>query len=412
MDDIDTIYLAAKKINPSITKTALFEDIDTMSIDHPLAAAILDILNTEYLCGFFEEGHYEKTSEKKEILSYKKSLLTAKIISKVFPKRISLKYSDSVLNCTKEKQVIEAAKNVNKNGYHILTETLSEDKISEFVLSLDELSFNNRKNNQSLSGKDLRLYQKYHSGSWWIDRMDKLASLDIAQTFAFDPVFLGIAQEALGVEPIHVQTNVWWSFPTIQKWMTRHQMQNRRMRKDRSQNAQLFHQDQEFVTFVKIFIYLKDVGPNNGPHVYVCQSANNYEENLPGYITSRRIPDEKIKKAFGADNIIPITGPAGQVSIVNTRGFHKGAPVVEGSRFILQLEYASSLYSTSIEPFSSFYLNTDSMNLKSKHPRVFMNYRECELKDLATEKVMSFKKPDITTRKRPNVIKRFVEYWI
>lgn len=409
MNDIDAIYLVAKKINPSITKAVLFEGIDTMSIDPPLAAAILDILNTEYLCGFFEEGHYEKTSAKKEILNYKKSLLTAKIISKVFPKRIALKYSNSILNHTKEQQVVEAAKNVNKNGYHILAEALPEDKVAELVLSFDELSFNNRKSNQSLLGKDLRLHQKDYSGSWWINRMDKLASLDIAQTLAFDPVFLGIAQEALGVEPIHVQTNVWWSFPAIQKWMTRHQIQNQRMRKDRSQNAQLFHQDQEFVTFVKIFIYLEEVSLDNGPHVYVCQSANNYEENLPGYITSRRISDEKIKKAFGADNIIPITGPAGQISVVNTRGFHKGAPVVEGRRLILQLEYASSLYSTSLKPFSSFYLNADSINLKSKHPRVFMNYREYNFEDLATEKVMPVKNSDV---KRPNFIKRFVEYWI
>ena len=137
-----------------------------------------------------------------------------------------------------------------------------------------------------------------------------------------------------------------------------------------SSNAQLFHQDQEFITFLKVFLYLSDVDENSGPHVYVRGSALDYEERLGVVEASRRFSDETITTAFGAERIASITGPKGQIVLANTRGFHKGSPVISGHRLILQIEYASSLYSSPIEPFDVSSLTRELLALRAVSPRI------------------------------------------
>ena len=47
----------------------------------------------------------------------------------------------------------------------------------------------------------------------------------------------------------------WWSFPSNEKI-----------------GPQLFHRDYESFNFVKLFVYLTDVGKENGPHEYIIRS--------------------------------------------------------------------------------------------------------------------------------------------
>ena len=49
---------------------------------------------------------------------------------------------------------------------------------------------------------------------------------------------------------------------------------------------------------------------------------------------------ETIKKNYPCDDIVTHTGKSGTIIFEDTRGYHKGLPVVEGERVLLQLEFA------------------------------------------------------------------------
>jgi len=143
----------------------------------------------------------------------------------------------------------------------------------------------------------------------------------------------------LGCAPVHVQTNLWFSFPTVKD------------KNNLSTNAQMYHQDKEFVKFIKVFIYLSDVGPDNGPHGYVVGSHVD-EAHTHGYGFGERILDEDVERLYGADRVKSLVAPAGTITFGDTSCVHKGVPVEAGHRVMLQLEYASSLYLSPVPPFS------------------------------------------------------------
>ena len=61
----------------------------------------------------------------------------------------------------------------------------------------------------------------------------------------------------------------------------------------------------------------------------------------PGYNPSTRLTDKFAIDNY-KDNIKILTGDIGTIIIENTNGFHRGMPVLEGTRLMLQLQYAST----------------------------------------------------------------------
>jgi hypothetical protein len=135
-----------------------------------------------------------------------------------------------------------------------------------------------------------------------------------------------------------VQTNIWFSFPTYLE------------KNNLSTNAQMFHQDKEFTKFLKVFIYLSDVGEDSGPHRYV-EGSHVDEAHTFGIAFSDRIPDAEITRYYDASRIKTLLGPAGTITFGDTSCVHKGEPLVAGHRVMLQFEYAASLYLSPVAPF-------------------------------------------------------------
>ena len=148
------------------------------------------------------------------------------------------------------------------------------------------------------------------------------------QRLVADPVFLGIAERYLATLPIFSDIGLWWS-PAGDKWP--HQ-----------DAAQKFHFDFDAPpAWLKLFVYLTDVGPDNGPHTFVRGShiaGNPVRGPLleEGY---SRMTDEKIASAFGADNVVSIEGKRGTVFFADTSGFHKGRAPVAGHRLLTVFLY-------------------------------------------------------------------------
>jgi len=105
-------------------------------------------------------------------------------------------------------------------------------------------------------------------------------------------------------------------------------------------DARLFHFDKDWLKWVKVFIYLSDVGELSGPHLYV-DGGNRRSGKL---LRDGRFSDEEIIEQYGQHNVRSILGDAGTVFIGDTSTLHRAANVVSGSRYVLQLEYTNSLF--------------------------------------------------------------------
>ncbi|MPR35413.1 hypothetical protein [Salmonirosea aquatica] len=149
-------------------------------------------------------------------------------------------------------------------------------------------------------------------------RLDLVKNKKILE-IANDPGILRIVQEFLGATPTISNVNMWWSIAG----------------KSKAEHAQLFHRDVDDLKFCKLFVYLTDVGPNDGPHTYVKGSSSTNK-----LTKIRRYQDQEVVDAFGSENVIDFCRPKGSFFLVDTYGFHKGTLPVDNNRLLLQIQYS------------------------------------------------------------------------
>lgn len=154
----------------------------------------------------------------------------------------------------------------------------------------------------------------------------ELLAEPVIQQLLGDQSLLLLAQCYMDAPPINDEVTMWWSAP---------------FGTASSEAAQLFHFDMDRVRWLKFFFYLTDVGPENGPHVYV-RGTHRHKPAL--FFEDRRFSDEEIASHFAAQDVVTLTAPAGTVFVGDTRCLHKGQPVREGGRLLLQIEFAVSLF--------------------------------------------------------------------
>lgn len=136
---------------------------------------------------------------------------------------------------------------------------------------------------------------------------------------ANDPFILRVVSEYFGCKPIINDIEAWWSLPGREK----------------PHEAQYFHRDDDAIRFVKLFIYLTDVGDGDGPHVFV-RGSHRSRKLLDGGV---RRTDEEVAASHDASDIRRFTGPAGTVFLEDTYGLHKGELPRDNPRLILQVRY-------------------------------------------------------------------------
>ena len=136
---------------------------------------------------------------------------------------------------------------------------------------------------------------------------------------ANDPRILAALHHYFGCMPVISYLAAWWSYPTDLG----------------PQQAENFHRDVDDWSFIKLFVYLTDVGAENGPHVYVRTSAASTRLN-----EIRRFRDEEVLKEFGADKLAVQMAGAGSAFLENTFGLHKGTQVERGTRLMFQAVYS------------------------------------------------------------------------
>ena len=147
-----------------------------------------------------------------------------------------------------------------------------------------------------------------------------------------DPAMALISQKYLGQPVVMDEIAFWWT--TTQR------------AEDANLNAQMFHQDRDRLSFLKFFIFLTDVTPETGPHVYLKGSHRKIPWNLR---KDGRISDEAVRAAGLWGNVIELFGPAGTVMAVDTIGLHKGKTPTAGDRLALESEFSTSLFGNDYE---------------------------------------------------------------
>ncbi|MDP1878053.1 MAG: phytanoyl-CoA dioxygenase family protein [Actinomycetota bacterium] len=152
------------------------------------------------------------------------------------------------------------------------------------------------------------------------------------QEFATDPGMATVAQRYLGQPVLMDEVAFWWT--TTQR------------AEDADVNAQLFHQDRDRLSFLKFFIYLTDVTPDTGPHVYLKGSHRSIPWSLRG---DGRKTDDLVRRAGLWDNVTELCGPAGTIMGVDTIGLHKGKTPIASDRLALENEFSTTLYGMDYE---------------------------------------------------------------
>lgn len=134
------------------------------------------------------------------------------------------------------------------------------------------------------------------------------------------PLLLDIVASEMGAKPTISYMTAWRSIPA---------------RDGVAQHAENHHRDVDDFDFTKFFVYLTDVDEEAGPHVFIKGS------HLVDKLTPiRRYQDEEVFAAFGKENEVRFTGPAGSCFLEKTYGMHRGFPPVSRPRLIFQVLYS------------------------------------------------------------------------
>jgi hypothetical protein len=147
-------------------------------------------------------------------------------------------------------------------------------------------------------------------------------SIPSAIRLANDPLVLSLVSNYLNCRPTIDDIVAWWSLPG----------------RPAPKEEQFFHRDRDAIRFLKLFVYLSDVGEQDGPHVFIAGSHRS-----PRLVeVRRRYEDADVVREFPIERQQRHTGSFGTCFLEDTFGLHKGEmPKGTATRLLLQVRYTS-----------------------------------------------------------------------
>jgi hypothetical protein len=193
-------------------------------------------------------------------------------------------------------------------------------------------------------------------------RTEDLLNNPEVQGLLADRSLLSLTQQYLNCQPVADVLSMWWHT-------------NFHAQPD-SEAAQYFHFDMDRIKWLKVFIYLSDVGIDNGPHSFVMGSHS--DGGIPWHLGRKgysRLSDEEVLAEYGAERCLSITAPRGSIIVEDTRGLHKGNTVRGDARLILQLQFSNSLFGGFYPPAQvSRVQNEEFQSRLNELPSVYRQY--------------------------------------
>jgi len=188
---------------------------------------------------------------------------------------------------------------------------------------------------------------------WYVDPEKVLENLGI-QKLILDGFWKQVADSYLNSAAKITAIRCWHSFPQP---------------KEKNLGPENWHLDAgDGLNFIKFFVLLTDVGKTTGPTALIPISA----PNLPRkFYTGRRFSDREINqllRKYGAQEIMAV-GEFGSVYAIDTRLIHRGTPVENGHRFLMN--WTVSVDRFGVSGAEKYLVNSE--NLLFSQSDLFMN---------------------------------------
>ena len=237
---------------------------------------------------------------------------------------------------------------INEDGFYIEKKYLLEPSVKNLVKFAENNLGNYAMDNLPDTLKQKLKFNRHDpkATTFLIDE-NLLLNNPLIQDMICDPFIISIAQNYFRSQPKLAAVNMWWS--------------TNFKKKPDEYAAQMFHFDLDGTKWLKYFVYLTDVNTHNGPHTFVKKSHRN--KGIPWHFRKngyQRISDEKIYEHYGKDNVCELTGKKGDLIIEDSRGFHKGKPVLKDDRLILEIQFTDTLLYKKIN-YPTLYSFTDNL---------------------------------------------------
>lgn len=274
---------------------------------------------------------------------------------------------DGILQSLSFEEEKRAREFFHEQGYLFMPHRLDSTSCDRIVEALGKVDFRVKATGEIVNGYHAdRVEQIGGNTCWIIDHQDALRIPEV-QRLVSNPSILNLVQSYLGCTPVHDQVNCWW---TINHETTK---------KSLTSDAQLFHQDKDYLRFVKVFVYLNDVTVENGAHTYIRGSARDYREHVPAnYKMRQRVDEQVLQSTYKAIDSSLSLVKKGRSSLRILLASAKKRQCQHGHRLLIQFEYCCSLYGGPDIWFSYDGLKPEYARLAEKHPRMFMKYdNEC-----------------------------------
>jgi len=241
-----------------------------------------------------------------------------------------------------EDEILKYKKQLDNNGYLILDNVLNSEEVNALVDDFIKLEgFYTSDSNIKSQKKKLNI-QNPESVKFYYNSQDIIDNFNV-QKILFDSSIIHFAQMYLNSYPVIDNISAWWSFPAGNP--------------DKNA-AQWWHFDLDRPKWLKFFFFLTDCSIENGAHSFVRGSHKN--NGIPWSLRKKgydRLDDNDVEKKFPKKDIIDILATKGSLLIEDTRGLHKGRHLIKNNRFLIQVQYSSSLFGGVVENFITPKLN-------------------------------------------------------
>ncbi|MCI4665747.1 MAG: phytanoyl-CoA dioxygenase family protein [Neomegalonema sp.] len=321
------------------------------------------VVDAELSGAYHKFGHGKDVRDSKAFFHVREADFASALIGAAFPKAPIDVSATGFLGAYQADRVEEAVSVLDQEGYYVWPDLLGDETVDQLIALLGDVEFVERGVGVKVDG-----YDPATAADRGANRVDVASNLSLVQQpliqqFLLDPMLLDIVQRRLEACPVVTSAHSWWTVGASLD------------EKELSRAALLFHQDKDWIKWLKAFVYLTDVDEQSGPHVYVKGSHRDYQDRFgeePKF--SSRLSDEEMEKVFGADRICAVTGKRGTLILGDTSAFHRGAPVLQGHRLMMQLEWSCSLFMSPSPALDERVLTSEAQALQASAPRIFANF--------------------------------------
>lgn len=245
---------------------------------------------------------------------------------------------DGVLGFASRTDLERVVAQIKERGYYVFDQQLPQDtcdQLTRFALSQPCLP-RAADNAASAPAQPPGVYPRSEPEAIIYDfAPHDLINNETVQTLMADTSINALAEAYLGTQPVLDTVNLWWTTAYSQ-------------RPDRNA-AQLYHFDMDHVRWLKFFVYLTDMTADTGPHCFVA--GTHRSGAIPQRFLSQgyaRLSDAEVSGSFSPDALLEFVGRRGTIIAEDTRGLHKGKPVLKGDRLMFEFEFSNSLFGATL----------------------------------------------------------------